>query len=112
MAMLLVCIQIVLINLFFTCDGAKTSKYVSYNSSDLSYLSNGIQFPIEVLPEQDPIIEEVLNENLPEMQWMAQLYNHHNWNKRLAVLENKKCRAELLDYLNNLSNGTLWAVKS
>lgn len=96
-----------------SCDAARTTEpYVSYNSSDLSYLSNGIQFPVPTTEEADPILEEVTQEDLPEMEWMGRLYNHHRWDQHLNVLSNTRCRDDMIAYLAALDNGTSWATKS
>lgn len=95
------------------CDAARTTEpYVSYNSSDLSYLSNGIQFPAPTTEETDPILEEVTQEDLPEMEWMNRLYDHHRWDQYLNVLSNTRCRDDMVTYLAALDNGTSWAAKS
>lgn len=64
------------------------------------------------MEDHDPIIDELMPKNLPHQEWMSQLYNHHNWKKRLVVVENAKCRLHLSTYITHLVNGTLWAVKS
>lgn len=102
---------------FFACavivgfGDAATPKYVSYNSSDLSYLSNGIQFQVQAIPDE-PIVPETSSTDLPEMQWLARLYDHHVWDKRLDVLTNQQCKDDMESYLHHLRNGTLWAAKS
>ncbi|GJQ82042.1 hypothetical protein Trydic_g6918 [Trypoxylus dichotomus] len=86
-------------------------KYVSYNSSDLSYLSNGIQFPA---PNSDDIITLQLpsKENLlPEMEWFGKLYNHHYWGKQISVLDEENCQKHMNEYIVALKNGTSWASK-
>lgn len=100
---------------YFECGtaGRTTPRYTAlYNSSDLSYLSNGIQFPAPKSEEMDPVFEEILQEDLPRMDWMAQLYNHHKWEQHLKVLTNSRCRDDMLSYLVALKNGTSWAAKS
>lgn len=97
----------------FLCHAAKTTEpYAAYNSSDLSYLSNGIQFPVPTTEEADPILDEVTQEDLPEMEWISRLYDHHRWDQYLSVLSNSKCRDDLIVYLAALDNGTSWAAKS
>lgn len=103
---------------FFACavtdgfgDVTTTPKYVSYNSSDLSYLSNGIQFQVQAIPDE-PIAPETSSTDLPEMQWLARLYDHHGWDKRLDVLTNQRCKDDMESYVHHLRNGTLWAAKS
>lgn len=94
-------------------DAARTTeRYESYNSSDLSYLSNGIQFPVPTTEETDPILEEVTQEDLPQMEWMSRLYDHHRWDQHLGVLSNTRCRDDMVTYLAALDNGTSWAAKS
>lgn len=112
MANFICSVCILVIYLFVNSNGATTSKYVSYNSSDLSYLSNGIQIPVPILGEQDRIIQEFVNEDLPEMEWLSRLYDHHTWERRLSVIESANCKTHLSAYLSNLKNGTSWAVKS
>lgn len=94
------------------CADRTTPRYVSYNSSDLSYLSNGIQFPVPLSEETDPILQEVIQEDLPQMEWMARLYDQHRWDQYLKVLSNSKCRVDMTSYLSALNNGTSWAAKS
>lgn len=91
---------------------AATPGYVSYNSSDLSYLSNGIQFQVQAIPDDEPVVPETSSSVLPEMQWLARLYDHHSWDKRLDVIASAKCREDMETYVGHLRNGTLWAVKS
>lgn len=96
-----------------SCHAARTTEpYGTYNSSDLSYLSNGIQFPVPTTEEADPILEEVAQEDLPEMEWMSRLYDHHRWDQYLNVLSNTRCRDDMVVYLAALDNGTSWAAKS
>lgn len=96
-----------------SCHAARTTEpYGTYNSSDLSYLSNGIQFPVPTTDETDPILEEVTQEDLPEMEWMSRLYDHHRWKQYLNVLSNNRCRDDMIVYLAALDNGTSWAAKS
>lgn len=93
----------------FRCD-ANSVKYVSYNSSDLSYLSNGIQFPA---PNTGDIITlQTSKENsLPEMEWFGKLFNHHYWEKQISTLRAEKCQNHLNQYVEALKNGTSWASK-
>lgn len=106
----------IVLTLFVSFDGCfggrRRPPYIAYNSSDLSYLSNGIQFPVPKSDEVDPIIEELGDEELPEMEWMARLYNHHKWDQYLQVLSNDRCRSDMSYYLMALNNGTTWAAKS
>lgn len=104
---------IVLAFITFSCDAARTTEpYVSYNSSDLSYLSNGIQFPVPTTEGTDPILEEVTQEDVPEMEWMGRLYDHHRWDQYLNLLSNTRCRDDMITYLAALNNSTSWAAKS
>lgn len=96
----------------FDCGNGSAVKYVSYNSSDLSYLSNGIQFPA---PNSDDVITVQLanKENLlPEMEWFGKLYNHFYWENQISVLEDEQCRKHMNEYIRGLRNGTSWASKS
>ncbi|KAK4881268.1 hypothetical protein RN001_004587 [Aquatica leii] len=111
MANLKVCVSLVVVLFTLQCNCATTTKYVSYNSTDLSYLSNGIQIPVPPSNEEDPVIAELITEKFPDLQWLSQLYNHHTWKKRLTVLTNLKCRTHLSMYLDELQNNTLWALK-
>ncbi|KAL3277718.1 hypothetical protein HHI36_013061 [Cryptolaemus montrouzieri] len=72
-----------------------TIRYV-YNSSDLSYYSNGD-------------IEE--HKTRPDMMWFRDLYDHHKWNKYAKMLEDSRCKEDLLTYITELYNGTSWATK-
>lgn len=83
---------------------------VLYNSSDLSYLSNGIQFPVPRF--DDPVLDEIEQEDLPDMEWMGRLYNHHRWERYLGVLPDGGCKMDMRRYLAALLNGTSWAAKS
>ncbi|KAJ8983899.1 hypothetical protein NQ317_006703 [Molorchus minor] len=86
-----------------------TVKY-TYNSSDLSYLSNGIQFPVAEADTQ-PSVAEDGQEHASEMQWLTALYNHHRWRKLLDNLENRECKDDMAVYLEELHNATSWAEK-
>ncbi|CAH0559437.1 unnamed protein product [Brassicogethes aeneus] len=81
----------------------------NYNSSDLSYLSNGIQFPVE----PSDLHGSVAGENLrtAEMDWLHGLYDHLKWQKNLKALDEGKCREEMTVYILELLNGTSWATK-
>ncbi|KAF5270965.1 hypothetical protein FQA39_LY08268 [Lamprigera yunnana] len=96
--------------LFVVKSKCTSTKYVSYNSTDLSYLSNGIQIPVLSSGEDDPIIDEMV-QTIPDMQWLSQLYNHHMWIKRISVVENSECRSHLSIYIGHLQNNSLWAIK-
>lgn len=88
---------------------SQTQRTILYNSSDLSYLSNGIQFPVPAQLEAD-FAED--HEKMPDLKWLATLFDHHGWSKRLEPLENRHCAEETRIYLENLKNGTSWATKS
>lgn len=106
-------VTIVLLAFVLLCNAARTTvPYATYNSSDLSYLSNGIQFPVPTTEEADPILEEVTQDDLPEMEWMSRLYDQHRWDQYLDVLSNTRCRDDMVVYLAALDNGTSWAAKS
>ncbi|XP_025833291.1 nose resistant to fluoxetine protein 6 [Agrilus planipennis] len=99
---------------FLWFGGVFSVNFVTYNSTDLSYLSNGIQIPIAMASASDPVIEETPDSSakrLPEMEWLRGLYNHHNWESRLHSVENINCRTDMRLYLNELNNGTTWAIK-
>lgn len=87
------------------------SKSKLYNSSDLSYLSNGIQFPAPVALVSDPIANRT-NQNVTVMEYVSRLFDHHSWNQRLGSIQNEKCRLDVNVYLQHLQNDTAWATKS
>ncbi|XP_022900525.2 nose resistant to fluoxetine protein 6-like [Onthophagus taurus] len=89
---------------------SSTPKYVSYNSSDLSYLSNGIQFPAPEATEV-PTVDLREIENLSEMEWFDRLYDHHYWGDRVKLLSDPLCQKDMGIYLEALKNGTSWAAK-
>lgn len=86
-----------------------TVKY-TYNSSDLSYLSNGIQFPVA----ESEILELTRDNTTDESQfrWFSQLYDHFNWWPHLDKLKDPRCKDDMITYLKELRNGTWWALKS
>lgn len=89
-----------------------TIRYV-YNSSDLSYFSNGIQFPAPDNDLTNPIVGELENqEKRPDMLWLRDLYDHHKWIGYVNQLNNTQCKKDLLTYIRELYNGTSWATKS
>lgn len=88
----------------------KMTKTILYNSSDLSYLSNGIQFPVPAPLEIDSTDEN--DEKMPDLKWLSTLFDHHAWNKRLDTIDNHLCTNDMKIYLENLKNGTTWAIKS
>lgn len=84
-----------------------------YNSSDLSYLSNGIQFPAPESEFPNPVVDEYFQDmKEPEIQWLAELFNHLKWSKYSSALNNSDCRTDLATYIDELQNGTSWATKS
>lgn len=93
----------------FSVKTEPTTKTVLYNSSDISYLSNGIQFPVAASLEVDSIDT---NEKIPDMDWISMLFDHHVWGGRLELLNNNRCQEELAAYVEHLKNGTSWATKS
>ncbi|KAK9881174.1 hypothetical protein WA026_014522 [Henosepilachna vigintioctopunctata] len=100
-----------LVTFFEFSSGEPTTIRHVYNSSDLSYFSNGIQFAV---PEQDlmnPIVGEVEHESLPDMEWLRELYDHHKWEKYAKILNNTRCKEDLMTYIKELYNGTSWATK-
>ncbi|XP_060525522.1 nose resistant to fluoxetine protein 6-like [Cylas formicarius] len=88
-----------------------TAKY-TYNSSDISYLSNGIQFPVFSERSDNLIVEYNGAEGVSEMKWFAGLYDQHNWFDRLDKIPEKTCKEDMAVYLFNLLNGTSWAAKA
>ncbi|XP_056631522.1 nose resistant to fluoxetine protein 6-like, partial [Diorhabda sublineata] len=86
-----------------------TPKF-TYNSSDLSYLSNGIQFPVPD-GESQYFNETSDFENVSQFQWFSKLYDHHTWWNRLETITNNACKSDMMVYLTELSNGTTWAIK-
>lgn len=97
------------------CAARTTSEAASvtytYNSSDLSYLSNGIQFPVAE-SEVQPLLGEDTRLNISEMQWFSGLYDHFKWWTHLNGLDNERCRRDMMIYLKQLGNATSWATKS
>ncbi|KAJ8919186.1 hypothetical protein NQ315_012174 [Exocentrus adspersus] len=92
-----------------TTSEAATVTY-TYNSSDLSYLSNGIQFPVAE-SEVQPLLGNDTYQNLPQMQWFSGLYDHFKWWTHLKGLDSERCRSDMMTYLQELSNATSWATK-
>nr|XP_023029377.1 nose resistant to fluoxetine protein 6-like isoform X1 [Leptinotarsa decemlineata] len=86
-----------------------TVKY-TYNSSDLSYLSNGIQFPVAE-NEVQPLLNQDNFENVSQIQWFSRIYDHHKWRDHLGEVDNQKCKDDMITYLRELANTTSWAVK-
>ncbi|CAG9863934.1 unnamed protein product [Phyllotreta striolata] len=82
----------------------------TYNSSDLSYLSNGIQFPANE-GDVDAPAGDNSSENGSQFQWFSRLYDHHKWRNRLDGLDNPLCKSDMMVYLRELANDTTWAVK-
>nr|CAH7721180.1 unnamed protein product [Callosobruchus chinensis] len=84
----------------------------TYNSSDLSYLSNGIQFPVA---ESEVVsLLEHGGQNVTQQQWFAGLYDHHKWKlalDRVDEVDGIGCKRDMEVYLEELRNGTMWAVK-
>lgn len=109
-------IRIIIISVFITvwCVPALKSEPTSYsyNSSDLSYLSNGIQFPVPASELHNPIVEEIFQDSAPEVEWLRDLYDHLKWHRYLRVLNNTQCRDDIATYIRELLNGTSWATKS
>lgn len=93
--------------------GEPAEPYVAYNSSDLSYLSNGIQFPAPAAEEAGSVPEGAADKgDLAQMEWLGALYDHHGWGRHLGVLPDEGCKREMAAYLEALENGTTWAAKS
>lgn len=104
--------KVKLVLCFLMVLGAKsqqTTKTILYNSSDLSYLSNGIQFPVPGLLEAG---QADVNEKMPDLKWLTSLFDHHMWENRLSTIKNEHCSQDMKIYLENLINGTSWATKS
>lgn len=95
--------------LVVSVNSQQSTKITLYNSSDLSYLSNGIQFPVPAQLEADAVQND---DKIPDIKWLTTLFDHHQWEKRLDVVKNKKCAEEMKIYIDNLKNGTTWAIKS
>lgn len=97
------------------CAARTTSETASvtytYNSSDISYLSNGIQFPVAE-SEVQPLLGPDAPRNISEMLWLSGLYDHFKWWTHLNGLDNERCRKDMMIYLRELSNATSWATKS
>lgn len=94
-------------------DPVTTVRY-SYNSSDLSYLSNGIQFPVapsDLSSAQELVINHQ-NDKISEMEWISRLYDHFKWQQSLKSLNNSECQSDVATYIRALKNGTTWATKS
>lgn len=91
---------------------AESTRY-SYNSSDLSYLSNGIQFPVPPSESQNIMAEDPSYlDHVSVIRWLSGLYDHLKWGRLIKVLNNTKCRDDMTTYLEELQNGTSWATKS
>lgn len=88
----------------------KIEKF-SYNSSDLSYFKNGIQFLVSENEIRD-LSREDANVNISEIQWITRLYDHHKWWNNLVRIDISECKRDMITYLEELRNGTSWAVKS
>lgn len=90
---------------------ASNTEKLIYNSSDLTYLSNGIQFPIS-----DSVVRTLQREdttdNISQIQWFTGLYDHHKWLNNLLDMDVPECKYDMIRYLNELRNGTSWAIKS
>ncbi|CAH1155134.1 unnamed protein product [Phaedon cochleariae] len=85
-----------------------TAKY-TYNSSDLSYLSNGIQFPVDL--EMQALVQQTDYEEVSQNQWFSRLYDHYGWWRNLRKIEDSPCKEDMAIYLAKLDNGTSWALK-
>lgn len=83
-------------------------RYVTYNSTDLSYFSNGIQFP----GVQDLTHSDNETQKLSDIEYLRKLFDHLLWNARLEYVENKQCQNDMSYYLKELKNSTLWATRS
>lgn len=92
------------------CDNENSTEKFLYNSSDLSYLSNGIQFPVSGM-EIRALKQEDTPSNVFQIQWFTGLYDHHKWWNNLEGLS-AECRNDMTVYLRELINGTYWANKS
>ncbi|CAH1976900.1 unnamed protein product [Acanthoscelides obtectus] len=93
-------------------EGSADQVLHTYNSSDLSYLSNGIQFPVSDA-EVVSLLEHA-NDNVTQQQWFAGLYDHHKWKvglDRVDEVDGVGCNRDMRTYLEELRNGTMWAVK-
>lgn len=78
----------------------------TYNSTDLSYLSNSIQLPVTEIKRENVV------ENISQIQWLSGLYDHHKWWNNLVGIDIPECRDDMIVYLKELQNGTSWANKS
>lgn len=87
------------------------TKNILYNSSDLSYLSNGIQFPAPSESAENNTRKEIPF-NATVMESISRLFDHHVWEPRIFALPEGDCRKDLIVYLDNLKNDTAWAAKS
>lgn len=83
----------------------------TYNSTDISYLSNGIQFPVDE-PEVRGPKREGTAANISQFRWFIGLYDHHKWWIYLEAIDTPKCKGDMAVYLKELQNGTSWATKS
>ena len=92
-------------------EGAFCVKY-AYNSSDLSYLSNGIQFPVPDSELHNPVVEEVFQGNVSEVRWLVDLFDHLKWPRLMMNWNGTRCRRDVETYIQSLQNGTYWAAKS
>jgi hypothetical protein len=94
------------------CAAAAEPTRYSYNSSDLSYLSNGIQFPVPASELHNPLVEGVFQGNVSEVRWLAGLFDHLKWPQMGPKLNGSRCRRDVDLYVDELRNGTSWAAKS
>lgn len=89
---------------------SSSKKTTLYNSSDLSYLSNGIQFPVPAPLEANSVDDN--DQKMPDIKWLTTLFDHHEWILRLKTIKNQNCSYDMTVYIENLKNGTSWATKS
>ena len=106
-------VSVALVILCFTLTSSEptTVKY-TYNSSDLSFLSIGIQFPARSCVSLGYMASYEDDERVGELKWFSGLYDQHRWLNRIGKLENQHCRTDMEIYIRNLHNGTSWATKS
>lgn len=56
--------------------------------------------------------KENIQEKIQDFQWLSGLFDHQKWLKYAGNVNNSECRRDLEIYLQELKNGTFWAITS